>query len=54
MPPADASLMNDKQTDSFNIEPGKKYLFRLLSMSAFMAHTISFREFSVCNRSPTR
>ncbi|KAF1991284.1 multicopper oxidase [Aulographum hederae CBS 113979] len=39
-PEVDASLMNDKQSDTFQVQPGKKYLFRFLSISAFLAHSI--------------
>jgi iron transport multicopper oxidase len=42
LPPPDSSLMNDKRSDSFDIAPGNKYLFRLINMAAIMAHTISF------------
>jgi len=43
-PRGDASLMNDKQSDAFNVQAGKKYLFRMISMSAFSAHDIAFED----------
>ncbi|KAF2096240.1 conidial pigment biosynthesis oxidase Abr1/brown 1 [Rhizodiscina lignyota] len=44
VPIPDSSLMNDaEEGPSFDILPGKKYLFRIISMSAFMAHTIEFQ-----------
>ncbi|KAK3062815.1 hypothetical protein LTS18_003301 [Coniosporium uncinatum] len=41
-PAVDASLMNDKQSDTFTIQAGKKYLFRIISMSALLAHDLEF------------
>jgi iron transport multicopper oxidase len=37
-----ASLINDKITEKFKIKPGKKYLIRIISMSALAAHYVQF------------
>lgn len=37
-----ASLINDKMTEVFNIQPGKRYLIRIIGMSALAAHYVRF------------
>lgn len=37
-----ASLINDKMTEVFKIRPGKRYLIRIISMSALAAHYVRF------------
>lgn len=37
-----SGLINEKPTDSFNIQPGKKYLFRIISFNALAAHFLQF------------
>lgn len=41
-PIAASGLINDKATDSFQIQPGKKYLFRVISFCALAAHFLQF------------
>lgn len=37
-----SGLINDALTSSFDIKPGKKYLFRIISMSALINHFVQF------------
>lgn len=37
-----ASLINDKMTETFKLKPGKRYLIRIISMSALAAHYVRF------------
>jgi iron transport multicopper oxidase len=37
-----SGLINEKATDSFQIQPGKKYLFRIINFSALAAHFVQF------------
>lgn len=37
-----SSLINDKMSEKLKIRPGKKYLIRIISMSAIVAHFIQF------------
>jgi iron transport multicopper oxidase len=37
-----STLLNDKPTEIFDIKPGKKYLFRIIDMSALAAHFVQF------------
>ncbi|ORY09597.1 iron transport multicopper oxidase [Clohesyomyces aquaticus] len=41
-PIPDATLINDKMTETFQIQPGKRYLIRIISMSALAAHYVKF------------
>ncbi|ORY19189.1 Cupredoxin [Clohesyomyces aquaticus] len=41
-PIPNATLINDKQTETFKIKPGKKYLIRIISMTALAAHYVQF------------
>lgn len=38
-------LINDALTASFDIKPGKTYLFRIISMSALINHFVQFGEY---------
>ncbi len=44
MPTAASTLINDTTSITINIEPNKTYLIRMVSVSAYFAHTISFEE----------
>jgi iron transport multicopper oxidase len=37
-----STLINDKKTDTYNLIPGKTYLFRIIDMSAIASHFIQF------------
>jgi iron transport multicopper oxidase len=37
-----STLINDQITDTFDLKPGKKYLFRIINMSALAAHFVEF------------
>ncbi|EON62976.1 hypothetical protein W97_02202 [Coniosporium apollinis CBS 100218] len=39
-----SGLINDALNPSFNIQPGKKYLFRIISMSALINHFVQFED----------
>ena len=43
-----SSLINDKLTETFDIQPNKKYLIRIISMSAFAAHYVKFDGHNMC------
>lgn len=43
-----SSLINDKLTETFNIQPNKKYLIRIISMSALAAHYVKFDGHNMC------
>jgi iron transport multicopper oxidase len=44
MPFAVSSLINDTQSMTINIQPNKKYLIRMVSMSALFNHVVSFED----------
>jgi iron transport multicopper oxidase len=44
MPKAVSSLINDTTSITLDIEPGKTYLVRMVSVAALFAHTVSFED----------
>lgn len=43
-PVPDAGLINDKTTDTFPVERGKTYLFRVINVSAFPSYFVGFQD----------
>lgn len=39
-----SNLINDKKTDTFDLQPGKKYLFRVIAFNALAAHFLEFED----------
>lgn len=44
MPMAASSLINDTTSITLDLEPGKTYLIRMVSVSALHAHKVSFED----------
>ncbi|OCL11751.1 Ferroxidase [Glonium stellatum] len=47
-PIPNSSIINDKLTETFNIQPNKKYLIRIINISAFAAHYVKFDGHNMC------
>lgn len=44
MPTAPSSLINDTTSITLDMEPGKTYLVRMVSVAALFAHKVSFED----------